>query len=113
MTNNYLQSLKIPGGWEIIQNRFLDIEPEQLNKDDDIWDEFTQDILQIKHKWRNVIIDMGWYPDIDPSGHYMLLAIKDKNWESPIESYESRSKEEIKNKIEFFLEKFSGNSDNI
>ncbi|WP_459480887.1 hypothetical protein [Clostridium saccharoperbutylacetonicum] len=110
MRNNCLQSLKIPGGWEIVQNRFLDIEPEELNKDDDIWDEFTQDILQIQHKKRNVIIDLGWYPDIDPCGHYRVVAIKDTNWESPIERYESRSKEDIKNKIEFLLEKFSRNT---
>lgn len=45
MENNYLQPLKIPGGWEIVQNRFLDTEPEQLNREDDDWFGFTQDIM--------------------------------------------------------------------
>lgn len=110
MINNYLESLKIPGGWEIVQNKFLDIEPEQLNREDDAWFEFTQDILQMQHKRKNVTIDLGWYPDIDPSGHYRVVAIKDANWENPIEEYESRNKDEIKNKIEFLLEKFSRNT---
>lgn len=105
-----LQSLRIPPGWEMVINKFLEIDVEQYSSDSDIWLDFTQDIMYIKRKSKrkdkNIAIDLGWYPDNDPKGSFHLLVIKDDNWEEPIEEFDSRNKEEIVNKIEEFLIKY-------
>lgn len=105
-----LQPLRISGGWYIIQNKFIDIEPSSIiSEDDRLWFHFTEDILQLKHKQRNIIIDLGWYPDIDPNGNYRVVAVSNEDWENPIDRFESRSKKEITNKIEYLIKKFSQN----
>lgn len=105
-----LQPLRISCGWEIIQNKFIDIEPSSIiDEDDKLWFHFTEDILQLRHKERNIIIDLGWYPDIEPTGNYRVVAVKDEDWENPIDRFESRSKEEITAKIEQLIKKFSQN----
>lgn len=64
---------------------------------------FTEDILQITHRHKDIIIDLGWYPDMDPKGNFRLVLIKDKDWQNPIETFETRGVEEVRNKIDDFL----------
>ncbi len=105
-----LQPLRITGGWDIIQNKFLNLEPSEIvDEDDRLWFHFTEDILQLRHKSRNIVIDMGWYPDIEPTGNYRIVAIKDEDWETPLDRFESRSKEEITAKIEQLIKQYSQN----
>ena len=100
-----LQALRIPTGWVVSQNKFYEIEPIEVDPNDTLlWLDFTQDILQIQHKHESIIIDLGWYPDMDPKGNFRLVLIKNLDWQNPIETFETRSAEEVKNKIEYFLE---------
>lgn len=111
-----VQPLRIPSGWVIDFNAFMDIEPEELNPDpnDNKWlTVFVQDIFQIsKHfsrkinkkvQQQQVIIDLGWYPDGDPSGQFRLVAILDNNWEFPLLQFCSRKKKEVVETLEYWL----------
>ena len=102
-----LQSLKMPGGWEIVINKFLDVDVTEYDADDLIWIDFTQDILYIKRnttkKEERFGLDLGWYPDNDPEGEFCLNVIKDDDFINPIETFLSRNKDEIVKKIEEYL----------
>ena len=104
-----LQSLRIPTGWKVSYNKFLEIEPNSLREDDSVWIHFTQDILQLKYLFRKVklIVDLGWYPETEIDGTFRLVVIKNEEWENPLEVFESRSKAEIVEKIEKIIEDIS------
>lgn len=106
-----LQPLRISTGWNISYNKFLEVEPNDLKEDNDIWMHFTQDILQIKYTFKkiNLMIDLGWYPETEFNGTFRLEVIKDKEWDNPLETFESRSKKEIVEKIEKIIDKISNN----
>jgi len=99
-----LQPLRIPSSWEIEYNSFSELDPENIRKEDKrTWVNFTEDLLQTKHKRYNVLIDLGWYPEADPEGCFGIDVIKDMDWENPLETFESRSKSEVVDKIEELL----------
>ncbi len=109
-----LQPLRIPANWTILQHKLMNIEPEKLNKNDDKWlTMFVEDILQIerhlkrkinkKVEQQKLIIDLGWYPDSEPSGNFRLVAILNNNWEFPLLQFTSRSKKEILETLEYWL----------
>ena len=109
-----LQPLRIPANWTILQHKLMNIEPEKLNKNDDKWlTMFVEDILQIerhlkrkinkKVEQQKLIIDLGWYPDSEPSGNFRLVAILNNNWEFPLLQFKSRSKKEIVETLEYWL----------
>ena len=111
---NNLQPLRIPANWTILQHKLMNIEPEKLNKNDDKWlTMFVEDILQIerhlkrkinkKVEQQKLIIDLGWYPDSEPSGNFRLVAILNNNWEFPLLQFTSRSKKEIVETLEYWL----------
>ncbi len=45
--------------------------------------ELQEDLLQIQYD-NNVVIDVGWYPELDPSGSFIINIIKDSDWSHPI-----------------------------
>lgn len=104
-----LQPLRISNGWEVSYNKFLEIDPNDLKEDDDIWIHFTQDILQMKYVFKEIYLtlDLGWYPETEFDGTYRLEIIKDQDWINPLETFESRSKKEIVEKIEELLYQIS------
>jgi hypothetical protein len=110
-----LQPLQVPIGWRVQSNQFFDIEPgadvtiEGL-PGGDAWELFLQDLLQLKNDDRNVTLDLGWIPEADPKGHYILTLVKDKNWDQPISVYESAQKSEIVEQINLWLSKVSSGS---
>lgn len=106
-----LQPLRIPTGWEMSYNKFWEIEPNELKEDDDSWMHFTQDILQMKYTFKkiNLIIDLGWYPETEVDGTFRLELIKNKDWENPIKTFESRSKKQIVEKVEEIICDISDN----
>ncbi|ENQ3106209.1 hypothetical protein ACEOWJ_002215 [Bacillus cereus] len=97
------QSLRIPELWSVTYNGFLEINPEELEKGDKIWLSFTQDLLQLEFTQKDIILDVGWYPEGDPDGMYGLELIKNKNWHEPLETFDTRNKEEVVQAIEMLL----------
>lgn len=109
-----LLPLRIPAGWTVGYNKFTDTDPETLSADDEVWlSAFNEDILQIycklkrernKHiEKQELTIDLGWYPDGDPDGEFVLRAILDRDWYDPLLEFSSRSKDEIVKTLEKWL----------
>ncbi|KXZ17122.1 hypothetical protein AXI59_14295 [Bacillus nakamurai] len=81
-----LLRLKIPEGWTIDYNTLKDTNPKTLGAEDEAWlFDFNQDLLQISHKTKNLLLDVGWYPEGDPTGSYGIELIKNEDWEHPLE----------------------------
>jgi hypothetical protein len=45
-------------------------------------DLLAEDLVQVRFG-DHVILDLGWYPEFDPEGHFVLNVIKDEDWETP------------------------------
>lgn len=50
--------------------------------EDQMW-EIKEDLLQIQYN-QNYLIDVGFYPEFDPSGTFGISVIKDCDWEKPL-----------------------------
>ncbi len=42
-----------------------------------------EDLLQIEYP-DGYLIDVGWYPEFDITGHFKIMLIKDFNWDQPV-----------------------------
>jgi hypothetical protein len=105
-----LQPLRIPTGWVIEWNLFLEVDPTfEVGDVGSIG--FGEDLLQISGKVSPILLDLGWYPSGDPKGEYRLVAIRRhddeeemrSSWERPFRVLESRSRIEIVQAIEEWL----------
>ncbi|WP_352426626.1 hypothetical protein [Bacillus sp. FSL K6-2865] len=82
---NFLR-LKIPAGWTVDYITLKDTDPKTLEENDDAWlFDFNQDLLQISRKTKNLLLDVGWYPEGDPTGSYGIELIKNEDWGNPLE----------------------------
>ncbi|WP_156735464.1 hypothetical protein [Bacillus velezensis] len=82
---NFLR-LKIPAGGTVDYITLKDTDPKTLEENDDAWlFDFNQDLLQISHKTKNLLVDVGWYPEGDAIGCYGIELIKNEDWENPLE----------------------------
>ena len=68
-----------------------------------MWELFLQDLLQLKHINKNLLLDLGWIPEANPEGSYHIELIANEDWLNPILVYESKSKHEIVNQINTIL----------
>jgi hypothetical protein len=84
-------------GWTVEFNNFFECNPEDC---EDFWSIFNEDLLQLKNNKFDLTIDLGWCPDGDPNGKYILYFIIHGNWRNPLEVFESRSTKDIVDKIE-------------
>lgn len=88
-----LQPLRLQAGWKIEFNNFTEYDMPIHGKNDRC--ELHEDLLQLINEKANLVIDLGWYPSCDENGSYILLLIKNSNWDSPLEEVASKSKSEI------------------
>ena len=113
-----LQPLRIPAGWKIVFNDFFMLDPVQYTDcNDEFWRYFVEDMLYIvnertlkkdkKTYRKTVAIDLGWYPEMDVNGEFVLYVIKDNDWDDPLAEFRSRSQVKIVDLIEASLEKYS------
>ena len=103
-----LQPLRISRGWTVGYNEFTEIEPYSDIKvvglpDEDVWELFLQDLLQLKHEYHNVTIDLGWVPEAEPEGSYKLTVLKNQDWDNPLYYYKSKNKDDVVDKINYWL----------
>lgn len=66
---------------------------------EDQWYMYKEDILQIRYGDR-FILDVGWYPESNPEGHFAVRAILENDWMNPISKIECRTLSELKEAIE-------------
>ncbi|MEG7379484.1 hypothetical protein V5785_09030 [Bacillus subtilis] len=81
-------------------NYFIEIDPRTLEPNDDSWFLFTDSLLQLYHKQSSITLDLGWVPDISPKGSYLVLIVKNNDWEDPIKEFSS----DDYNKVILFIE---------
>ena len=96
-----LQPLRIPAGWFISYNMFSEYDPD--TDGEEYCFELCEDLLQLKNK--NLLIDLGWYPEGDINGNYKLYLVDITNelpFDAPLEVFSSRSKKEIIQMIEYW-----------
>lgn len=109
-----LQPLRIPPNWTMMLNKLEDVDPETLPADDKTWlFAFNEDILHMISKItrkrnkqieeQKLIIDLGWYPDGEPDGNFVLQAVLNEDWLDPLIKFSSRSKDEIVKMLEKWL----------
>ena len=60
----------------VAQNHFYDVSPNDTRDGDHLGFPFVQGILQLSNDQLRMTLDLGWYPDGDPSGSYRLLLIQ-------------------------------------
>ncbi len=107
-----LQRLRIPGAKMVMWNKFYELEPNELDYESEFWKYFSEDMLYVTSarcgcSTNKYILDLGWYPEGDPKGTFILYIIENDNWLKPREVYESRILSDITLKIEEYLEKYT------
>lgn len=60
---------------------------------------YTEDILQIRFGER-FILDVGWYPEMNPEGHFVVKGIQDTDWMNPISRIKCKTLNGLKKAIE-------------
>jgi hypothetical protein len=93
--NDFIKNLIIPNGI-ITYNEFhidesIPFEEQRYN--------YQQDILQIEFGKR-FVLDVGWYPEMNPAGHFTVRAIFDNDWIHPVSKIKCRTLSELKKAIE-------------
>lgn len=53
-----------------------------------------EDLLQVKFL-ENCLLDVGWYPEYEEDGAFVIQVIKDQNWELPIYKKKCKEKNEF------------------
>lgn len=94
-----LQPLRIPAGWFVSYNMFSEYDPD--TDSEEYCFELCEDMLQLKNK--NLLIDLGWYPEGDINGNYKLFLVDttiEFPFETPLQVFSSGSKKEIIQMIE-------------
>ncbi|HCN51471.1 MAG TPA: hypothetical protein DIT10_20695 [Chryseobacterium sp.] len=100
--------ITIGKNWTIIYNSLssLDLEENNLTKEELEYAilGFTQDLAQIESNDHQLLIDIGWCPDIDIDGEFLLQMLPIKNgacdWFNPVLEFRTRSLKQLLVKIE-------------
>lgn len=95
------QNIKITEGCIITYNTFFNVEvPFDDSKSKDWW-YFKDYLLQIMYVKvnPNVLLDMGWYPEFDPEGRFVIRVFRENYGGEQLFQFESRSKKEMVDKI--------------
>lgn len=91
----FIGAIKLLGG-KITYNVF-DIN-ENIPLTDQI-DSLREDLIQIEYGER-FTLDIGWQPDFDLNGYFIVRVILDKDWEDPVSIAECNTLPELKKLIE-------------
>lgn len=104
-----IHPLRITEGWIVRYNNFREIDPKKLETEDDRWFMFTESLLQLYHEKSSITLDLGWYPDLSSDGNYLVLIVKNTDWDNPIQEFSSDDYTEVIDFIEFHLKEITSN----
>jgi uncharacterized protein YoaH (UPF0181 family) len=81
-----LVPLRVPAGWLVQHNTFVEFLADHPPTADDYLSYCTEDLLQMRScklfdgAWHvdpeGFVVDLGWYPDGEPSGTYRLIVVR-------------------------------------
>ncbi|MBT2259869.1 hypothetical protein [Bacillus safensis] len=104
-----IHPLRITEGWIVRYNNFREIDPKKLETEDDRWFMFTESLLQLYHEKSSITLDLGWYPDLSSDGNYIVLIVKNTDWDNPIQEFSSDDYTKVIDFIEFHLKEITSN----
>jgi len=64
----------------------------------------VQDLLEVELP-RGIFIDVGWYPDHDPNGHYRIVVFE-RSWDNQLADYVTTDVTDVKFQVESLAERF-------
>ena len=104
--------IRVPAGWKIHSYRLQDVQPSEVLKIEGYpntkgWLIFDSELLFFEYEKRNLILDMGWFPQSDPNGEFILRIIKNEKWSEREIICETRDLNEITSVIEDTMLKIS------
>ncbi len=113
-----LATIRIGSSWQIAYHRLLRLSPDRAGEvattvpGVTIWHlSFNEDLLQIINPDRGLLVDVGWYPDSDPTGAFGLVIVRRReegedparpsyDWRNPLFEFRTRSVEDLVAEIE-------------
>ncbi|NHZ37565.1 hypothetical protein [Massilia rubra] len=66
-----------------------------------------EDMLQIRFG-EKLLLDVGWYPSFNESGRFLLLLVKDQEWDTPLEKARFHDVVSLKQRIAHIAGKLAG-----
>ena len=92
-----IQEIDFPLDCTITNNDFYTYDPVNAFNEADSLKYLNEDLLQCAFPKEDMIIDLGWYGDINTNkGEFRINVINLENWEIPFNVIYSKSVEEIK-----------------
>jgi hypothetical protein len=118
--NRDLVPLRVPNGWAVLYNvYFADVEMEISAANRIVNDEaYKQDLLWIKQVGLirpgseygilddGYQLDLGWYPDSDPTGAYRLVVMR-RSWDDVLFDLTSADRHVVARAIERVMDGFT------
>ncbi len=102
MTESKLQPLRIPPGWSVVLNNFVEVGPDFSEQDmSGTWWNFKEDLFQVSRG--GVMLDLGWYPEFQSCGAFRLKVVFGDNWDKHDFVFESTVRTEVVAEIERLL----------
>lgn len=68
-------------------------------------DLLLEDLLQISYLDDKYVIDVGWYPEFDVNGNFIIYVIKKLNWEDPLYKVKCNDIQELIKNLQFLIDK--------
>jgi len=62
-------------------------------------DNLTEDLLQVEYPG-DFLLDIGWYPEYEPEGQFIIQLVKGENWDNPKYKKYCAKAEELSENIE-------------
>jgi hypothetical protein len=95
-----LQALRISEGWMVSYNSFCEVNVDHP----DAWTLLKESLLQLKHERRNRLLDLGWYPEGEPDGRFVMRLYEGDFTGTLLQKHETKDRAEIVGGIERLLE---------
>lgn len=96
-----LQPLRVPANWTIRHNTFFEIDPSEATRA-----YLCEDLFQATCERADVLLDLGWYPDGHPAGHYVLQAYRGDFTGTQLARLEAPTRADAVRELEALLWKF-------
>jgi hypothetical protein len=105
-----LMRFRISSYWWISKNDFVDVEPQVEGGQLQPRGFFIEDILSLEHRRPiqgilaepDYLVDLGWYPDQDPTGKYRLVLLGN-GWDDILATLESPDRFLIRDTMERWM----------
>ena len=79
---------------EHVISKYIDFEVDPHKTFEEQMFSFKLDMIQISYS-NNYVLDVGWYPELVESGHFVVVVIFDHDWSNPCLRFECQRLEQL------------------